>query len=71
MSQYADILNHCRGGNAITSMVAMQRYGCCRLSERVRELERQGHKFNRAIITIINRHGRKITFTAYSLIETA
>lgn len=71
MSQYTDILTHCRANKHITTIIAMQKYGICRLSERCRELERQGHRFSREVITIINRHGHKCKFVAYSLKESA
>lgn len=67
MSQYADIIAHCKTRKHLTTMVAMQRYGVCRLSQRIIELEQRGYVFSRRIVTIINRHGRPCRFTAYSL----
>lgn len=36
------ILDHLRRGNGITTLQAMRDFGCCRLSERIREIEREG-----------------------------
>lgn len=43
MSQKDDILKHLQKYGDISPIQALQNYGCFRLSERVRELERDGH----------------------------
>lgn len=43
LSQNAQILAHLRSGEAITPYVALERWGCFRLSARILELRRAGH----------------------------
>ena len=58
------ILRHLRKYGWITTLVAFKEYQVCRLSQRIIELERDGHLINHASTT---RNGR--TYTVYSLIE--
>ena len=58
------VLRHMRHRGSITTLLAMKLYRCCRLSERIRELERDGFLINHTRVT---RRGR--TYTAYSLVE--
>lgn len=62
--QKQQVLHHMRHHGSITTWIAFKRYGICRLSERVRELEQDGHLINHARI----KRGGK-SFVAYSLIE--
>jgi hypothetical protein len=64
-TQKQQVLDHMRARGSITTMLAFRRYGCCRLSQRIIELENDGHLINHTRVT---RNGR--TFTAYSLIGT-
>lgn len=63
-TQKARILNHLRTRGAITTLLAFRLYQSCRLSERIRELEADGHLINRAPI-----HKRGKRYMAYSLVE--
>jgi len=58
------VLNHMRQFGFITTLIAFKRYRICRLSERIRELEADGHYMNKPLIT---RRGK--TYTVYSLVE--
>lgn len=58
------VLSHLRSRGSITTFVAFARYGIARLSERIRELERDGHLINHTRVT---RNGK--TYVAYSLVE--
>jgi Helix-turn-helix domain len=49
-SQNERILAHLVGGSPITTLVAFQRYRVCRLSERIRELKRRGHKIRTIMV---------------------
>ena len=51
-SQRARIHEYMKQGNAITPLEALDKFGCFRLSERIREIERLG-------VPIV--HGRHIT----------
>ena len=59
------VLTHLRTRGSITTLIATKRpYYCFRLSERIRELERDGHLINH---TPVEKNGRR--YMAYSLIE--
>lgn len=58
------ILSHLRTRGSLTTLIAFERYRCCRLSQRIIELERDGHLINHTRIT---RGGK--TFVAYSLVQ--
>lgn len=63
-TQKSLVLNHLRTRGSITTFVAFDEYSICRLSERIRELERDGHVINHTPIT---REGK--SYVAYSLVE--
>lgn len=56
-----------KGG--ITIWTAMQDLGIARLSERIRELEADGHKFTRIKMRAIGRYGHPVHPTKYKLIS--
>lgn len=58
------VLRHMRKYGWITTLIAFRRYQICRLSERIRELEDDGHLINHPRVT---RNGK--TYTVYSLVE--
>lgn len=58
------ILHHLRNYGSLTTLVATKRYNICRLSERARELIKDGYCINRPRI---RKNGHSIT--AYSLVE--
>jgi hypothetical protein len=58
------VLHHLRNFGSITTLIATKRYLCFRLSERIRELERDGHLINH---TPVEKNGRR--YMAYSLVE--
>ena len=59
--QCQTIFDHLLRGGTISTMEAMRDFGCCRLSERIRELESTGIVIDRERVKI----GRK-TYTRYS-----
>jgi hypothetical protein len=58
------VLKHLRTRGSITTLIATKRYLCFRLSERIRELERDGFLINH---TPVEKYGRR--YMAYSLVE--
>ena len=44
MNQQQQILNYLREGNAVTPLLALERFGCMRLAARVSDLRQRGHK---------------------------
>lgn len=66
MTQKEQVLEYLRTRGSITTFIAFDEFSICRLSERIRELERDGHVINH---TSIKRDGK--SFVAYSLVEGA
>jgi hypothetical protein len=64
LTQKQLVLSHLRNRGSITTLIATKRYLCFRLSERVRELERDGFLINHAPI---HKNGRR--YMSYSLVE--
>jgi len=58
------ILRHLRKHGWITTLIAFKQYQVCRLSERIRELEHDGHLINHPRVT---RNGK--SYTVYSLVQ--
>ena len=46
------IYNHLKRGNSITTLQAMKDFGCCRLSERIRELQYAGIRIDHTPIKV-------------------
>lgn len=64
-TQKAQVLAHMRERGSITTLIATKRpYLCFRLSERIRELERDGFLINH---TPVEKNGRR--YMSYSLVE--
>lgn len=63
-TQKQQVLNYLRSHGSITTFIAFKRYDICRLSERIRELEHDGHLINKPRVT---RNGK--TYSVYSLVE--
>lgn len=58
------VLKHLRTKGSITTLIATDKYRCFRLSERIRELERDGFLIYH---TRVEKYGRR--YMAYSLVE--
>lgn len=65
MSQESMILTYMRKHGVITPLIAVRRLNCLSLSQRVGELERDGHLFSKIWI----QKGRK-RYRGYSLVES-
>lgn len=63
-TQKQQVLRHMELYGYITTFIAFKRYNITRLSERIRELEEDGHFINKPLVT---RRGK--TYTVYSLVE--
>lgn len=61
MTQVQRIMEYMRSNDGITSMDAF-RLGCTRLSARIADIEKMGHKVRRERVT-----KDKVTFTCYHL----
>jgi len=64
VTQKDQVLDYMRTRGSITTFIAFDEFSICRLSERIRELERDGHLI---LHTPITRDGK--SYVAYSLIE--
>lgn len=57
-SQNAKILAHLQNGGRITSLSALDNFGCLRLSARIKDLRDRGHDIQSVFITVPN--GKKV-----------
>ena len=64
LTQNQRILDYLKSGKTLTPLVALQKFGCFRLSARILDLRQQG---NAIITTNVTRKGK--TFAEYSLME--
>ena len=69
MTQTQKILQHLRDHGSITSMEAYERFGCTRLSARIKDLRDEGHSIASDWETAKNRDGVTISFARYRLAE--
>lgn len=65
-SQAAAILAYLRAGNTISSLEALDMFGCYRMGARIAELRAAGHHIE---TSIIKRHGKR--WAKYRLIQEA
>lgn len=49
-TQKKQILEHLQGGHVVTPMRALHNYGCYRLSARIYDLRKEGHKIKTEMI---------------------
>ena len=61
------ILDHLEADNAISSFEAFERYGITRLSAVIYELKKDGYKICSKTVKSVNRYGRAIKYSVYSL----
>ena len=69
MTQNAKLLWHLSSGNSVTQLDAFNQFGICRLSERIRELERLGWTIKHESVSVPTREGKNATVTRYSLLS--
>ena len=67
MTQGERILQYMRDFGSITPMEAFRDLGITKLSTRVGELERQGHRIIRKPVESLNRYGEKTRYMSYSM----
>ena len=65
-SQNAKILKFLRGGNGITPMEALTKFGSFRLSARIYDLRRMGHRIHTTIVSDRGKH-----YARYTLLRSA
>lgn len=58
MAQTKDILNDLLTGARITSLEAINRYGCTRLAARIKNVEEMGYKVERRMVEVPTRNGK-------------
>lgn len=63
-TQKDQVLDYLRTRGSITTFIAFNEFSICRLSERIRELERDGHVIDHTPIT---KDGK--SYVAYSLVQ--
>ena len=67
MTQKQAILQYIKDFGGITSMEAYMDLGVTQLATRISELKEQGYSFDKTTIKKLNRYGKKIAFSKYSL----
>ena len=67
MTQCQEILEYMKTYGSISPLEAMREFGCMRLAARINDLENQGHNIIHDTDYSLNRKGKKIHFTRYSL----
>lgn len=67
MTQCDKILRHMMDYGSITSLEAMQEYGCMRLASRISDLKSRGIQIQRAMVSGKNRYGETTSYAKYSL----
>ena len=60
MSQTHEILEYLKTGESISPMSALLHFGCMRLSERIREIEKQGYVIERKWLSYHSEKKNKI-----------
>jgi len=71
MTQCERVIQYIKDFGSISTLEAFRDLGVARLSARIFDLQEQGYQFNRKNETSKNRYGDKVTYTRYSLKESA
>jgi hypothetical protein len=66
-SQNESILRYLRSGGKVTSLTALQMFGCLRLSGRVWDLKKEGHNIKNRWVRV-GRGSRMVTVKEYFLV---
>jgi len=61
------IKKHLKSGNTITSLEAIDLFGCTRLAARIHDLKSRGLNVKKAIKKVTNRFNKSVTVAVYSL----
>ena len=67
MTQCERILRHLKDYGSITSIEAVNEYGCMRLAARIADLKGRGYSISRKMTNGKNRYGEETCFATYSL----
>lgn len=68
-SHRAMIRRHLEAGNALTSLQALNHFGCARLASRIDELRQAGLNITTTMIPVKNRDGKRVRVAEYRLAE--
>lgn len=66
-SHRAMIRRHLEAGNALTSLQALNHFGCARLASRIDELRQAGLNITTTMIPVTNRAGKRVRVAEYRL----
>lgn len=67
MTQKEMILKHMQEVGSITPAEAVKEYGCYRVAARIFELKNEGYDISSTMKSEINRLGKTVSFSEYSL----
>jgi hypothetical protein len=71
MNQLQAVKQHLESGKGITSLQAINLYGCTRLSDKIFKLRKSGMNISSLDREAVNRYGIKVRFTEYRLVKTS
>lgn len=66
-TQCNKILDYMEREGSISSLEALQEFGCMRLASRISDLKRRGHRITREMETAKNRDGEPVRYARYRL----
>ena len=69
MNQPALLLTYLQTHTSITQLEAFTALGCCRLSERIRDLEKLGWVIRHERVSVPTRTGKRAWVVAYSILS--
>lgn len=67
-NQMTDIKDHLLSGKTITSLEAINLYGCTRLSDKIHKMRKAGYIIQSIQREGITRYGRPCSYTEYKLL---
>lgn len=67
MNQLEAVKQHLESGKGITSLQAINLYGCTRLSDKIFKLRKSGMNISSLDREAVNRYGRTVRYTEYRL----
>ena len=69
MTHNEQILKYMKKGHGLTSLEALKKFGCIRLSARIYDLEALGYTFARVKESHVGLDGRKKNYVRYTLLR--
>lgn len=65
VSQNENILAALKGGESLTPLDALRRFGCFRLGARIYDLKQDGHEIGGRFVKVMNAEGKEVRVKEY------